>query len=457
MEESLTSIPVELINDARSPHDFPFRLGKKSFGGIGRKCPHTFLVNVTPDGNCCQDCTYCYTRDHRNSTPFDKVGKILIHRKLPGKVDDVLGKAFLSPPWYLCPVTDGFMPCSEVVDLTLEVTDVLIKHGVSFHYVTKSKLVEKSLDLVSNYPYFFLQVTVETIDPEKQKVLSPKASSVEERISILQRFSNERIYTVMRIDPIIWGFTNDWGKLREQLRIGRDVGVRHIICSTGRLGRSTLKSVPEALEKAGFEREAQTVRESYVFTKGFWFLPLEKRAMFHTQMREQVESLGMTYSVCGELGSGYDSKGIAEVDAARAELQDKMTKLEAKLAESVPRGEAERLSAEIEELQKNLAGSKSEAESLRADVAQLQDRLAESIPKAESEAKVNELETKLSGARRDPEVARTTIQDLEEKLSQSSAKIGEVQGTLSNSVPPAELETIKSELQSKIADLEGKL
>ena len=83
-----------------------------------------------------------------------------------------------------------------------------------------------------------------------------------------------------------------------------------------RLGRSTLKSVPEALEKAGFEREAQTVRESYIFTKGFWFLPLKKRAMFHTEMREQVESLGMTYSVCGELGSSYDSKGIAHCEGA---------------------------------------------------------------------------------------------------------------------------------------------
>lgn len=91
-------------------------------------------------------------------------------------------------------------------------------------------------------------------------------------------------------------------------------------------------------------------------------------------------------------------------------MQERVRELEAKLAESIPRAEAERLSAEIEELQKKLEASKSEADSLRADVSRLQYRLAESIPKAESEAKVNELETKLSAARRDLEVANSTIE-----------------------------------------------
>lgn len=121
------------------------------------------------------------------------------------------------------------------------------------------------------------------------------------------------------------------------------------------------------------------------------------------------------------------------------------------------RRKADRLRAEIEELEKQLAASKSEAASLRVDIAQLQDRLGKSIPKAESEAKVNGLEAKLSGARRELEVARTTIQDLQEELSESSARIYELQDKLSKSVPRAELETLQRELQSKIADLEGKL
>lgn len=142
---------------------------------------------------------------------------------------------------------------------------------------------------------------------------------------------------------------------------------------------------------------------------------------------------------------------------AQAELLSKIAKLEAKLAESVPRGEVERLHAEIAELEKKLAASKFEGDSLRMKVEQLQDRLTESVSKAESEARVNELEAKLSVERRETEVARKTIEDLQGQLSESSAKIDELQGKLSDSLPRTELETTKTELESKIVNLEAKL
>jgi predicted nucleic acid-binding Zn-ribbon protein len=48
---------------------------------------------------------------------------------------------------------------------------------------------------------------------------------------------------------------------------------------------------------------------------------------------------------------------------------------------------------------------------------------------------------KLSDARRETEIARTTIRDLEQTLSESRARIDEIQGKLSNSVPRNELES----------------
>ena len=315
VSEPFVDIPTEEEFQAKTIHDFPFNEG--SFGGIGRKCPHMALINVTPDGNCIHSCRYCYSRDHRSNKIFEKVGKIIVYRDLPERLDLELSRLALAPPFYLCPVTDPFMPVKKVVDLTLSVSEVLIKHGVSFHYVTKSKLVERSLNLVSGYPYFFLQMTVETIDPHKQGVLSPRASSVEERIDTLQKFSSEGIFTGMRIDSVIWGFTNEWDSLHELVKIARDVGVKHIVCSTCRLGPNTKRSVPEALEKAGYEKEAEIVRRSYTeFKGGFWFLPVEERIRFHLRMRKLVESFGLTYSVCGELGKEYDSNGITHCEAA---------------------------------------------------------------------------------------------------------------------------------------------
>jgi hypothetical protein len=141
-----------------------------------------------------------------------------------------------------------------------------------------------------------------------------------------------------------------------------------------------------------------------------------------------------------------------EMDFRRASLVARIGDLEAKLSESVPRQEVDKLHVRLRQLESLLAESvprreaKSEADSLRANVAHLQDRLAGSVPKAELEAKVNELAT-----------ARKTIEDLGGQLSSSSARIVELQSKLSDSVPRTELETIKNQLESNIVDLESKL
>jgi DNA repair exonuclease SbcCD ATPase subunit len=141
-----------------------------------------------------------------------------------------------------------------------------------------------------------------------------------------------------------------------------------------------------------------------------------------------------------------------ELESLRASLERKIWDLEARLSESVPRQEVDRLHVRLRLLESLLAESvpireaKAQANSLNASLAELQERLAESVPKAELESKVNELES-----------ARKTIEDLRGQLSQSSTKIEELQSKLFESVPRSELETMKSQLESDIVDLKARL
>lgn len=141
-----------------------------------------------------------------------------------------------------------------------------------------------------------------------------------------------------------------------------------------------------------------------------------------------------------------------ELDSLRAILVARIVDLEAKLSESAPRQETDKLHVRLRQLESLLAESvprreaKAEADFLRVKVAQLQDRLMELVPKAELEANVNELAT-----------ANKTIEDLRRQLSRSSAKIEELQSNLSDSVPKKELETVKNQLESNIVELEAKL
>jgi uncharacterized membrane-anchored protein YhcB (DUF1043 family) len=106
---------------------------------------------------------------------------------------------------------------------------------------------------------------------------------------------------------------------------------------------------------------------------------------------------------------------------AKVKLQDRIMKLE----------------AEIGELERKLAVSKSEADSVRADLAQLQGRLAESIPKAESEAKINELQLKLSNS-----VPRAELETIRSELQANNSYVIHLEGELSRSVPKTEADAL---------------
>jgi len=124
--------------------------------------------------------------------------------------------------------------------------------------------------------------------------------------------------------------------------------------------------------------------------------------------------------------------------ALKATLEAKIADLEARLAQCVP---------------------KSEAEAFRARVTELESELNESIPKVDAEAKIRQLEETQIDLRAD-------MKKLEEKLAQSVPKIEadnlktriqELEARLSESVPKVESESKIREAEAKIQELEAKL
>lgn len=71
-------------------HDFPYASPK-------RKCPHAWVINVTPPGlaHCRHHCTYCYAREalYSDLSPHQKV-----YSNLPELVELDLKRIDLCPP-----------------------------------------------------------------------------------------------------------------------------------------------------------------------------------------------------------------------------------------------------------------------------------------------------------------------------------------------------------------------
>lgn len=107
------------------------------------------------------------------------------------------------------------------------------------------------------------------------------------------------------------------------------------------------------------------------------------------QLRREIEQLKEEVAV---------TLAKAETEVAKAEAQDRITKLDAKLAQSVPRHLAERLTIEIKELEKKLALSvpRSEADALADKTRHLEAALTETLERLNlTEARSRNLDSRL--------------------------------------------------------------
>lgn len=304
---------VERELRGRVIHDFPYPPKR-------RKCPHRALVSLTPAGSCLHLCPMCYARAY----PWSQ-DKPAFYLNTPEKLANELAKIEVCPPLYISQVTDPLQPVREIRELTAQVVEVAIRFGVPFHIITKSGdgvlwLLHR-VPALREYPRWWLSLTIEA-PPEKQKLTSPKASPVWERLKAAELCAKAGLFVVVRTDPAIWGFVREEDELWI-LDHAQAAGARHIISALGHFNRLSFARLLSALHSAGFRKEAKEVRKHYVpggeegfFRAGVIRAQRSLREEFHRFMREEAERRGMTYSACLEMGREWDSPGIPHCEAA---------------------------------------------------------------------------------------------------------------------------------------------
>ena len=138
---------IKLIDKKGSTlHDYPYSTP-------ARKCPHFWIINVTPPGpaHCVHRCLYCYAREAIYS---NRSADTLIYRNLPELVEKDLKRISLCPPISISNVSD---PCQPIPELRAEVKrliKLLMDYGVAFALTTKGEL---ALRLRFEYEVFAAQ------------------------------------------------------------------------------------------------------------------------------------------------------------------------------------------------------------------------------------------------------------------------------------------------------------
>lgn len=307
-------------------HDFPY-------ASPLRKCPHFWIINVTPPGpaHCRHNCLYCYAREAIYS---DFAPDMVAYSNLAQLVARDLNHLHLVPPISISTVSDPCQDIPEVRGVVKELVRLIMSYGLSFGLTTKGDprfLLE--LPGFADYQFMFVAVTIEGT-AEILSLLSPGAPPFHQRLEAVKELSSRGINTTIRLDPLfvhlfyaLYGavWLAELAKLVANFSLA---GAKHIVVSTGRLGKRQLPNGRESswdgvyrVVRSFSRLAAQQMAREYIFESNWggkgYFLRKDLRRQLHAQVKEIVARHNMTYAVCQELGSEADSAGLAHCERFR--------------------------------------------------------------------------------------------------------------------------------------------
>jgi DNA repair photolyase len=175
-----------------------------------------FEQSINPYRGCSHGCVYCFARP---SHAFLGLSPGLdFETKLFYKADAVkILEAELARPKYVCkPIalginTDGYQPLEKKLEVTRGILSVLARcrHPVSI--VTKSALILRDLDLLTDLArdrLVSVMVSVTSLSDELKRVLEPRTASPQARLRVIRELSQAGIPVGVLVAPVIPAITD---------------------------------------------------------------------------------------------------------------------------------------------------------------------------------------------------------------------------------------------------------
>jgi DNA repair photolyase len=250
-------------------------------------CPPKLTFN--PYTGCDHQCTYCYATSYipnfKNCRPKKNVIAQLQREsaKLKG---EIVSMANSSDPYPRAEATEG---------LTRSCLEILIESNCRIQIVTKSNIVTRDDDLLSQIPST-VALTISTDDDSLAKVIEPFAPLPSQRLRAAHDLINADIPVSVRIDPIIPTVNDQPQKLIATLA---SIGVKHITCSTYKAKADNWMRLSQALPQVT-ERLKPWYFQRGEHIGGSVLLPKDLRFKILKRIRDIAETNGVKFGVCRE-------------------------------------------------------------------------------------------------------------------------------------------------------------
>jgi DNA repair photolyase len=175
-----------------------------------------FERSINPYRGCEHGCVYCFARPTHAylglSPGLDFETQIFFKPHAAELLRaEFARKRYQPEPIALAPNTDAYQPTERRLRITREVLEVLVEHRHPVAILTKSDLILRDLDLLTELArddLVHVHLSVTTLDAELARRLEPRAATPRRRVAAIEELSAAGVATGVLASPIIPGLND---------------------------------------------------------------------------------------------------------------------------------------------------------------------------------------------------------------------------------------------------------
>jgi DNA repair photolyase len=167
---------------------------------------------INPYTGCVHGCVYCYARFMKRFTDHPEPWGTFLDAKMNGP--ELLRQQLarrrkpLTEQVFLSSVTDPYQKPEERYRLTRGVLEALLERQVPVSILTKSDLVLRDLDLLTQFRDCSVGLSLCTLDDVLSRRLEPRASAPSRRLAALRELHAAGVYTYAFFSPFLPGISD---------------------------------------------------------------------------------------------------------------------------------------------------------------------------------------------------------------------------------------------------------
>ncbi|VVB61931.1 Radical SAM superfamily protein [uncultured archaeon] len=196
-----------------------------------------FRWGINTYRGCEHNCIYCnarYTHEYLGLPTGEFAHKIIVKDNAAEILDKELSKEKWNKKWTvnLSTVTYPYQPAERQFKITQDVLKVFLKHHNALMVTTKSDLILRDIEILSEIAQTgFLNVvlTIPLSDEELQKNIEPKAPSFQKRIDVLNKIHKAGITVGVTAIPLFPQITDGEKDVEKLVKIFAENGADYVI------------------------------------------------------------------------------------------------------------------------------------------------------------------------------------------------------------------------------------